>query len=846
MIAILYPLKMEKNLSEAYSAIYESSVSSGSSGGHYSDGGDGVFRSKEDVARKFNKNFPPKKNGKVDVRTRKAINTSARDFGIQGPTTVKNSYEPEMDVVEGAMSADKYTHNTGGFTVSQKEADEAAERLRKKHKDRKTIHGKVKKMNNSYEPEGEVIDEMRFNDGKEGTAKRKEALRKKRGLTKDQMDKHPQFKTEGKYRKEWEALKLIETENYREQFDIWLESIAEEGYDIERWSDYELIDTFINENDLWDSRDAIDEALLSEADKKGKGSGKKDACYHKVKASASVWPSAYASGRLVQCRKKGASNYGNSTKKEGFSDWRDDLQVITEKDKPYGAGSEEAKKKGASSYTRGERIYNRSREYAQHRYKNNPGSGVGQNERAGYNLARTLQGANRNKDLSTQGGPQTGGNQSSPHSLGGFVTPRAQSKSYSGTKDNPGKGNPIKKKSPMGDTGSHQKKADTKRTTKKDGKTPLKNPVFKYNPDQRANIGDEGRSKRKDPKKNPLHQKNTGVVKNPEKQTRKEKVKAAMSKEEYAAWLAAPTLVEKYLIEQEAMKPKVKNFGKQFSIPLPNIKSLGPLNPRNFKINAVGPEKDGGITKGNPIKGTINRLGYTDQGKNNPVIKNVEKAKKVIPSAISKVDKLNKMADKLPGKVKTGAKIALAGGAAVLGAKALMDRNKKKREERKIRREVRKQMAYAHHEPEGEMIDEKVGGKGTLVRQGIKLFGKKGGRKVQQGQAAALAAGQGAKDAAKQPNKDKMVGSGTGEKIGSVVGTVGGSLAGGVLDGPLPIGDIAGGIAGGALGGKIGRQFDKIAQKPKPKPIVTSTSIKNAKMVPPTKKKESAMGLARR
>ena len=40
--------------------------------------------------------------------------------------------------------------------------------------------------------------------------------------------------------------------------------------------------------------------------------------------------SAYASGRLVQCRKKGAANYGNS--KEDFSDWRSDLQVITEKD----------------------------------------------------------------------------------------------------------------------------------------------------------------------------------------------------------------------------------------------------------------------------------------------------------------------------------------------------------------------------------------------------------------------------------------------------------------------------------------------------------------------------------
>ena len=120
--------------------------------------------------------------------------------------------------------------------------------------------------------------------------------------------------TTGKFRKEWEALKLIETENYREQFDKWLDGIVEEGYDIERWSDEELVDTFINENNLWASREAVDSALL-ESDKKGKGSGKKDACYHKVKASASVWPSAYASGRLVQCRKKGAANYGNSKKK---------------------------------------------------------------------------------------------------------------------------------------------------------------------------------------------------------------------------------------------------------------------------------------------------------------------------------------------------------------------------------------------------------------------------------------------------------------------------------------------------------------------------------------------------
>ena len=50
--------------------------------------------------------------------------------------------------------------------------------------------------------------------------------------------------------------------------------------------------------------------------------GKKDACYHKVKSRYSVWPSAYASGALVKCRKVGAKNWGNKTKKEEFSNWR--------------------------------------------------------------------------------------------------------------------------------------------------------------------------------------------------------------------------------------------------------------------------------------------------------------------------------------------------------------------------------------------------------------------------------------------------------------------------------------------------------------------------------------------
>lgn len=43
---------------------------------------------------------------------------------------------------------------------------------------------------------------------------------------------------------------------------------------------------------------------------------KKDACYSKVRSRYKVWPSAYASGALVQCRKKGAANWGNKSKNE--------------------------------------------------------------------------------------------------------------------------------------------------------------------------------------------------------------------------------------------------------------------------------------------------------------------------------------------------------------------------------------------------------------------------------------------------------------------------------------------------------------------------------------------------
>tara|TARA_R100000278_G_C5422722_1_gene147193 strand:- start:91 stop:318 length:228 start_codon:yes stop_codon:yes gene_type:complete len=54
------------------------------------------------------------------------------------------------------------------------------------------------------------------------------------------------------------------------------------------------------------------------AKKKGrrnrKSDKKQDACYYKVKSRYKKWPSAYASGALVRCRKVGAKNWGNKKK----------------------------------------------------------------------------------------------------------------------------------------------------------------------------------------------------------------------------------------------------------------------------------------------------------------------------------------------------------------------------------------------------------------------------------------------------------------------------------------------------------------------------------------------------
>ena len=332
MIAILYPLKMTKNLYEAYSAIYEISADKAIDAAKKAEktraekakAGDteGAKKAIGQNKKFFNyakgkrqqENAPKKPTGPM-------ANKPSPDPTSSYPGTpqimkqgkmVKNSYEPEGEVIDEKLSKEQQAKYDAHVNKKREEDKKTKKTGMGPAFDDPSHHSfaksKIKKnIFDSYD------NRYSDNTGKESKEKLKK-LEKKRGM---KLKGHPQFTREGKFRREWETLKLIEIENYREQFDTWLDAIVEEGYDIARWTDRELIDTFVIENDLWDSRDAVDEALLSEAkDKKGKGSGKKDACYHKVKAASDVWPSAYASGRLVQCRKVGAANYGKSKSKK--------------------------------------------------------------------------------------------------------------------------------------------------------------------------------------------------------------------------------------------------------------------------------------------------------------------------------------------------------------------------------------------------------------------------------------------------------------------------------------------------------------------------------------------------
>ena len=76
----------------------------------------------------------------------------------------------------------------------------------------------------------------------------------------------------------------------------------------------------------------------------------KDACYRKVKSRYKVWPSAYASGALVKCRKVGAKNWGNKSKKN------EALDEVTDKEEEKLNDIEKSWKKHQNAQKQADRI----------------------------------------------------------------------------------------------------------------------------------------------------------------------------------------------------------------------------------------------------------------------------------------------------------------------------------------------------------------------------------------------------------------------------------------------------------------------------------------------------------
>jgi hypothetical protein len=102
---------------------------------------------------------------------------------------------------------------------------------------------------------------------------------------------------------------------------------VEDLYEIDEGS---LLD-FLNEEEEQLDEKSSKRAKRKRRAKKKKKKAKRDACYHKVRARYDVWPSAYASGALVKCRKVGAKNWGNKSKKNEGLELDDHLlQIIAE------------------------------------------------------------------------------------------------------------------------------------------------------------------------------------------------------------------------------------------------------------------------------------------------------------------------------------------------------------------------------------------------------------------------------------------------------------------------------------------------------------------------------------
>ena len=320
----------------------------------------------------------------------------------------------------------------------------------------------------------------------------------------------------GRHRAEFERYKSELREHHAEKFNAWVQKLQEDGFDISRWEPQDLIDTYIKENNLWKSRETIEEAVGDgypariEGPQKGLGTALCPTCGqfgctkdHEAEEEE-ITEQELESQRAMRVAGMTIPDLPDSSTElpSPVQDPSTNPDLVKE-GKAYGLYRGDGKPKGAAaafvkkkkegckeevdleeSEKTAQKAYKRAQELGAKRRRSKDPSGIYKSERAGYNIAQSQR--SRNADLDTQGGPQTGGG---PKSFG-FAK---------------NKKNPVKSKK-SGDTGAegHYKKRDQK-VTSKSGKTTR----YKLKWADRADHHSTRRQELKDPKKNPKHTANT-------------------------------------------------------------------------------------------------------------------------------------------------------------------------------------------------------------------------------------------------------------------------------------------------------------------------------------------------
>lgn len=113
----------------------------------------------------------------------------------------------------------------------------------------------------------ELVDPPADPQGEMGSYGPKGSPKKPHGGDHARITGESEPKRKGRYRAAYEEYKKELTSHYAEKFNEWVQSLSDEGYDITKWEHEELIETYIQENNLWDSADIINE-ITSHLDEK--------------------------------------------------------------------------------------------------------------------------------------------------------------------------------------------------------------------------------------------------------------------------------------------------------------------------------------------------------------------------------------------------------------------------------------------------------------------------------------------------------------------------------------------------------------------------------------------------